>query len=150
MVNAGFATTSGLHCPMAGRRDNRDAMTSDSRLPLLAGALLAALGVLLGAFGAHGLRAVLGPVELGWWQTGVDYQMWHGIALVAIGAARVPGSRLSVWLLALGTLVFSGSLYLLALTGLRWLGMVTPVGGVLMIAGWVCFAWHVARAKTAS
>ena len=120
-------------------------MTRDERLPLLAGALLAALGVLLGAFVAHGLRAALSPEALGWWQTGVQYQMWHAIGLVAIGAARLPGTRLSVWLLALGTLVFSGSLYVLALTGMRWLGMVTPVGGVLMIAGWVCLSLKLLR-----
>ena len=120
-------------------------MTRDEKLPLLIGALLAALGILFGAFGAHGLRAVLTPESLGWWQTGVQYQMWQAIGLVAIGAARLPRTRLSVWLLALGTLIFSGSLYLLALTGARWLGMVTPVGGVLMIAGWVCFALGLRR-----
>ncbi len=120
-------------------------MTRDERLPLLAGALLAALGVLLGAFGAHGLRAALSAEALGWWQTGVQYQMWHAIGLVAIGAARLPGTRFSVWLLALGTLIFSGSLYVLALTGMRWLGMVTPVGGVLMIAGWVCLSLKLLR-----
>ena len=120
-------------------------MTRDEKLPLLIGALLAALGVLFGAFGAHGLRTVLGPEALGWWQTGVQYQMWQAIGLVAIGAARLPGTRLSVWLLALGTLLFSGSLYVMALTGARWLGMVTPVGGVLMIAGWVCFSLKLLR-----
>ena len=120
-------------------------MSPHERLPLLSGALLAALGVLLGAFGAHGLRAALNPEALGWWQTGVQYQMWQAIGLVAIGAARLPGTRLSVWLLTLGTLIFSGSLYLLALTGARWLGMVTPVGGVLMIAGWVFFALKLLR-----
>jgi uncharacterized membrane protein YgdD (TMEM256/DUF423 family) len=115
-------------------------MTRDEKLPLLIGALLAGLGILLGAFGAHGLRAVLTPQALGWWQTGVQYQMWQALGLVAIGAARLPRLRVPVWLLALGTLIFSGSLYLMALTDARWLGMVTPVGGVLMIAGWVCFA----------
>jgi len=120
-------------------------VTRDEKLPLLIGALLAALGVLFGAFGAHGLRTVLSPEALGWWQTGVQYQMWQALGLVAIGAARLPGTRLSVWLLALGTLVFSGSLYVMALTGARWLGMVTPVGGVLMIAGWVCFALSLRR-----
>jgi uncharacterized membrane protein YgdD (TMEM256/DUF423 family) len=120
-------------------------MTRDERLPLLAGALLAGLGVMLGAFGTHGLRAALTPEALGWWQTGVQYQMWQAIGLVAIGAARLPGTRLSVWLLALGTLIFSGSLYVMALTGARWLGMVTPVGGVLMIAGWVCLSLTLLR-----
>src|ERR1043165_6131131 len=109
-------------------------MSPTERLPLLAGSLLAALGVMLGAFGTHGLRAALTPEALGWWQTGVQYQMWHAIGLVAIGAARLPGTRLAVWLLALGTLIFAGSLYVMALTSMRWLGMVAPVGGVLMIA----------------
>ena len=120
-------------------------MSQTERLPLLAGALLAALGVMLGAFGTHGLRAALSPEALGWWQTGVQYQMWQAIGLVAIGAARLPGTRLSVWLLTLGTLIFSGSLYVMALTGARWLGMVMPVGGVLMIAGWVCFGLQLLR-----
>ncbi len=120
-------------------------MSRDEKLPLLIGALLAALGVLLGAFGAHGLRTALSPEALGWWQTGVQWQMWQAIGLVAIGAARLPGTHLSVWLLALGTLLFAGSLYVMALTGARWLGMVTPVGGVLMIAGWVCFSLKLLR-----
>jgi len=120
-------------------------MSSDSRFAAIAGALLAASGVGLGAFGAHGLKALLSVEGLGWWQTAVQYQMWQALGLVAIGAARLPGTRLSVWLLALGTLIFSGSLYLLALTGARWLGMVTPVGGVLMIAGWVCFSLKLLR-----
>jgi uncharacterized membrane protein YgdD (TMEM256/DUF423 family) len=120
-------------------------MTRDERLPLLAGALLAALGVMLGAFGAHGLRAALSAEALGWWQTGVQYQMWHAIGLVAIGAARLPGTRLPVWLLTLGTLVFAGSLYVMALTGISWLGMVTPVGGLLMIAGWLVLGWRLLR-----
>ncbi len=120
-------------------------MHPNVRLPLLAGALLAALGVMLGAFGAHGLRSVLSPEALGWWQTGVQYQMWHAIGLVAIGAARLPGTRLAVWLLTLGTVVFAGSLYVMALTGMRWLGAVTPLGGALMIAGWVCFSLTLLR-----
>ena len=120
-------------------------MSPNDRLPLLAGSLLAALGVMLGAFGAHGLRAALSPEALGWWQTGVQYQMWHAIGLVAIGAARLPGTRLSVWLLTLGTLIFAASLYVMALTGARWLGMVTPLGGVLMIGGWLVLAWRLLR-----
>ena len=69
-----------------------------SRLPLLAGALLAALGVALGAFGAHALRGALDATAQGWWQTAVQYQMWHALGLLAIGAARVPGSRLAALL----------------------------------------------------
>jgi uncharacterized membrane protein YgdD (TMEM256/DUF423 family) len=106
--------------------------------------VLAALGVALGAFAAHGLRGLIGPTELGWWQTGVQYQMWHAVGLVAIGAAGV-AARPAAWLLGIGTLIFAGTLYVMALTGLRWLGAVTPIGGVLMIAGWVILAWSVWR-----
>src|SRR6185312_11397637 len=120
-------------------------MSPDRRFALLAGALLAATGVALGAFGAHGLKDMLSPETLGWWQTGVQYQMWHAIGLVAIGAARLPGSRVAVWLLTLGTLIFAGSLYVMALTQLRWLGMVTPWGGGLMIGGWLCLGWKLLR-----
>ena len=120
-------------------------MSPNERLPLLAGALLAALGVMLGAFGAHGLRSALTPEALGWWQTGVQYQMWHAVGLVAVGAARLPGTRLAVWLLTLGTLVFAGSLYVMALTGMRWLGAVTPFGGLLMIGGWLVLCWRLLR-----
>jgi uncharacterized membrane protein YgdD (TMEM256/DUF423 family) len=120
-----------------------------NRLPLLAGALLAALGILMGAFGAHALRATLSLEALGWWQTAVQYQLWQAIGLVAIGASPVR-ARVTAWLLIAGTITFSGSLYLMALTELRWLGAVTPLGGVLMIAGWVCFAWTTMRARTES
>jgi uncharacterized membrane protein YgdD (TMEM256/DUF423 family) len=106
-----------------------------------AGALLAAVGVALGAFGAHGLRATLSAEALGWWSTAVQYQMWSALGLVALGAsARRLG--LAAALIGIGALIFSGSLYALALTGARWLGMVTPVGGLLMIAGWSLAAWR--------
>lgn len=120
-------------------------MTGDAKLALLLGALLAALGVTLGAFGAHGLKAVLDAEKLGWWHTGVQYQMWHAIGLVAIGAAALPGTRGVAILLALGVLLFSGSLYVMALTGMRWLGMVTPLGGLAMIGGWLWFAWKLLK-----
>jgi len=118
---------------------------SDGQRPILAaGTILIAIGIGLGAFGAHGLRAALDERALGWWQTGVDYHMWNALGLVALGA--VP-RRLGVAaaLIVAGVLVFSGSLYVMALSGARWLGMVTPVGGLLMIAGWLTAAWRVAR-----
>jgi len=120
-------------------------MTGDAKLAMLLGALLAALGVTLGAFGAHGLKAVLDAEKLGWWHTGVQYQMWHAIGLVAIGAAALPGTRGIAILLAIGVLLFSGSLYVMALTNLRWLGMVTPLGGLAMIGGWLWFAWKLLK-----
>ena len=112
---------------------------------LAAGAILAALGVILGAFGAHALRDALGPVELGWWHTAVQYQMWHAIGLVALAALPLPRLGLPAALLTAGTIIFSGTLYLMALTGARWLGAVTPLGGTLMIAGWLLVAWRALR-----
>lgn len=120
-------------------------MTADAKLALLLGALIAALGVTLGAFGAHGLKVVLDAEKLGWWQTGVQYQMWHAVGLLAIGAAALPGTRGIAILLALGVLLFSGSLYVMALTNLRWLGMVTPLGGLAMIGGWLWLAWKLLK-----
>jgi uncharacterized membrane protein YgdD (TMEM256/DUF423 family) len=119
-------------------------MSLDSRFAMIAGAVLAAIGVALGAFGAHFLKALLPPEALGWWQTAAQYQMWHAIGLVAIGAAPVARTRGPAMMLAAGTAIFSGSLYAMALSDVRWLGAVTPVGGVLMIAGWAWLAWRVA------
>lgn len=120
-------------------------MTRHQQQILAAGALFAASAVALGAFGAHGLRAILGPVELGWWQTGVQYQMWHALGLLALGAAPAPRMGLPALLLGLGTLVFAGTLYVMAFTGWHWLGMITPVGGLLMISGWLLAAWRFVR-----
>lgn len=116
---------------------------------LIAGALLAGLGVALGAFGAHGLRAMLDAAALGWWQTAVQYQMWHAVALVALAGLPASHGR-PAFLLTLGTAIFSGSLYLMALTGLRWLGAVTPIGGALMIAGWLLLAYEAIRGARAA
>lgn len=120
-------------------------LSGEARRVLLAGALLAATGVALGAFGAHGLRAILSPQQLGWWNTAVQYQLWHALGLVALAALPVARKATPAALLALGTAAFSGSLYLMALTDLRWLGMVTPLGGTLMIAGWLLLAWRAAK-----
>jgi uncharacterized membrane protein YgdD (TMEM256/DUF423 family) len=113
------------------------------RLFFALGALSGGLGVALGAFGAHGLRARLAADALATFETGVRYQMYHALALLAVAFAltRWPGSALpsaAGWLFVAGTALFSGSLYLLALTGVRWLGAVTPFGGLAFIAGWVC------------
>ena len=113
-----------------------------SRRILAAGAVLAGLGVACGAFGAHGLRDLLDERALGWWHTAVQYQMWHALALVALGAAAMKGAALPAWLIGIGTIIFSGSLYLMALTGARWLGAVTPVGGATLIAAWLLLAFR--------
>ena len=114
-----------------------------SALLATAGVLMAA-GVALGAFGAHALRSRLTPDLLGIYQTGVHYHLVHGMAAVlCVLLARGTGGRRAEgagWLFAVGTVVFSGSLYVLALTGQRWLGAVTPVGGVCWIAGWLLLA----------
>lgn len=118
-------------------------LQADRRRILVAGALLAALGIVLGAFGTHGLRDTLGARELGWWQTGVQYQMWQAMGLLALGALpRRLG--LAAAMIGAGALIFSGSLYLMALTGTHWLGAITPLGGLLMILGWLLAAWRLA------
>jgi len=111
---------------------------------LVAGATSAFVAVAAGAFGAHGLEGRLSPHLLEVWHTGVRYQMMHALALVALAAlaGRWPGAAWSPagWLFVGGTVLFSGSLYLLALTGVRWLGAITPLGGVAFLAGWVVVA----------
>ena len=119
----------------------------DGQLVLALGAVLAAIGVALGAFGAHALRDSLDPVRLGWWNTAVQWQMWHAVALVALAAAPIADRLLPAVLLGAGTIIFAGSLYVMALTGIRWLGAITPVGGLFMLAGWLLLAWRAVRAQ---
>lgn len=108
------------------------------------GALAAAIGVALGAFGAHALKARISENLLAVFEVGVRYQMYHALALLAVAWAvqRYPNgwSNLSGWLFLSGIIIFSGSLYLMALTGTRWLGAITPIGGVCFIAGWIALA----------
>lgn len=101
-----------------------------------AASLLGAIGVALGAFGAHALRGRASPEELEIWRTAVLYHLLHAVALLAVLAARVRLERVVTALWVGGVVVFSGSLYVLVLTGARWLGAVTPIGGVAFIAGW--------------
>lgn len=111
------------------------------------GALSAGLGVALGAFGAHALKARLAPDMLAVYEVGVRYQLYHAFALLAVAwaVARWPGAAgvisASGWLFVAGTLLFSGSLYALSFSGVRWLGAVTPLGGAAWIVGWACLAW---------
>jgi uncharacterized membrane protein YgdD (TMEM256/DUF423 family) len=108
------------------------------------GAVSAFLAVAAGAFGAHALRARITPDMLGVFETGARYQMYHALGLFAVAWAvtRWPGTLTNSagWLFVLGTVLFSGSLYALALSGVRQLGAVTPLGGLCFLAGWGCLA----------
>jgi uncharacterized membrane protein YgdD (TMEM256/DUF423 family) len=114
------------------------------RLFVMIGALSGAIGVGAGAFGAHALRAKLEPRMLEVFETGARYQMYHAIALLGVAwvASRWPGTltTASGWLFVAGTVLFSGSLYAMALSDVRALGAITPIGGVCFIAGWLCLA----------
>jgi len=114
------------------------------------GALLAGLAVAAGAFGAHALQARIPAERLDTWEIAVRYQFYHALALLALAWAmdRWPaaGLQLGAWLLLAGILVFAGTLYIIALGGPRWLGAVTPVGGLCLIAGWLVVAWRVGHA----
>jgi uncharacterized membrane protein YgdD (TMEM256/DUF423 family) len=108
------------------------------------------LGVGLGAFGAHGLRQVFARADdparrLAWWETATQYHLVHALALAVAawlaGRATDVAPTVAGLAFAAGTLVFSGSLYVMAITGVRWLGAVTPVGGVLFLVGWAAVAW---------
>ena len=119
------------------------------RLFFVLGCLSGFLGVALGAFGAHALKARLDAELLATFEVGVRYQMVHALALLAVGWActRWPGTLVNAsgWLFVAGSVIFSGSLYALSLSGVRWLGAITPIGGVGLLAGWLCLAWAVAR-----
>ena len=126
-------------------------MTTSARLFLAAGGLAALAAVALGAFGAHALKARLSADMLAVWHTGVEYHLYHALGLLAVGlvAQQLPGSGLlkwSGWLMLAGILLFSGSLYALALTGMRSFGAIAPVGGTAFLAAWALFAAAVLRA----
>ncbi len=114
------------------------------------GAALCGLGVVLGAFGAHGLRARVTPEMLAVFETGVRYHLIHALGLLAVAwaASRWPGGwpGAAGWLFVAGIAIFSGSLYLLVMTGARWLGAITPIGGLCLIAGWAVLAVGALRA----
>ncbi|AKH67819.1 uncharacterized small membrane protein [Spongiibacter sp. IMCC21906] len=109
-------------------------------------AIFGFLAVALGAFGAHGLKAKLSPEMMTVYQTAVQYHFFHTLALLGVAVllqqqgVQHPTLKACVWLFALGIVVFSGSLYALALTNIRILGAITPIGGVLFMAAWVCLA----------
>lgn len=115
---------------------------------IIIGALDAALAVGLGAFGAHGLKQRVTEARLDVWHTACEYQFYHalGILLIALLAAQLGASlALPAWVLLVGSIIFSGSLYLLVLTDSAWMGAVTPLGGLMLIGGWCLLAWQAYR-----
>lgn len=115
------------------------------RIFFVIGSVSGLIGVGFGAFAAHALKARMDASLLATFEVGVRYQMYHALALLAVAWActRWPGAAVTAsgWLFVFGTVFFSGSLYVLSLTGARWLGAITPLGGVALLAGWACLAW---------
>jgi uncharacterized membrane protein YgdD (TMEM256/DUF423 family) len=119
------------------------------RFFFLSGAGAALIGVALGAFGAHSLRTKLSPEMLGIFEVGVRYQMYHAFGLIAVAWAMVrwPEANLNGagWAFIVGIVIFSGSLYLLSATDARWLGAITPIGGLAFLLGWAILVWSIGR-----
>jgi uncharacterized membrane protein YgdD (TMEM256/DUF423 family) len=119
------------------------------RIFFFLGALSAGLGVAAGAFGAHALKTRLSAEMLTIFETGVRYQMYHALALFVVSwvLTRWPSTAVNLggWCFVIGTLLFSGSLYVLTLSGVKWWGVITPLGGVAFLIGWGCLAWAVWR-----
>jgi uncharacterized membrane protein YgdD (TMEM256/DUF423 family) len=125
-------------------------MPQTAKLFLILGGFNATLVVLLGAFGAHALKARLSTEMLAVYQTGVHYHLFHALGLIAVGlvATQISDSsylRWSGWLMLVGIILFSGSLYLLSVSGLRWLGMITPFGGISFIIAWILFVVSIVK-----
>ena len=120
------------------------------RVFFLYGTVSALVGVAAGAFGAHGLKGRLDPEMLSVFKVGVQYQMYHAFALIAAAGAHTKWPsrfvKIGGWLFVIGTILFSGSLYLLSVSGVQWIGAVTPLGGLAFLAGWGCIAWAAWRA----
>lgn len=111
----------------------------------ITGALLSAIAIIMGAFGAHALKASLSNEMLSVYKTGVEYHMYHALGVLLVGflLKQYPEAALITWsggLMVVGILIFSGSLYILSITGLRWLGAITPIGGVAFILAWLLLA----------
>ena len=124
-------------------------MSAEAKTGVFLGALYLFIGILLGAFGAHGLKDVLGEYQMGILQTGVKYQLIHGVALLILGVLYSLYQNslfyVAIICIAIGVFFFSFSLYALAFTGLSLLGIVTPIGGVFMILGWSLTMYAVVR-----
>lgn len=117
-----------------------------ARFFLIAGSLVGFLGVAFGAFGAHALQGRLDDYAKGVFKTAVDYQFWHALAILAVGllarSAEHPILKLAGYAFLIGVILFSGSLYTLALSGVRAWGAVTPLGGISFLLGWGCLAYY--------
>jgi uncharacterized membrane protein YgdD (TMEM256/DUF423 family) len=127
-------------------------MPQTAKVFLILGGINAALVVLIGAFGAHALKARLSVDMLAVYQTGVHYHLFHALGLIAVGLAVTQISdsaylRWSGWLMLAGIVLFSGSLYVLSVSGLRWLGMVTPFGGISFIVAWILFVMAIVKSS---
>lgn len=124
-------------------------MTPSQKWLFIMGALMGFMAVAAGAFGAHALKQKLEPEMLSVFEVGARYHIYHAIAicLTALAISIIPGQLMPVagWLFFAGSIIFSGSLYLLAITGIKVLGAVTPIGGILLLAGWLCLAWSAFR-----
>lgn len=120
------------------------------KIILLLAASFCGLSVAIGAFAAHGLKAILDQQALGWILTGAQYQMSHGLALLVLGFAikqwpNLKGLRPASYSFSVGILLFSGSLYLMAATQIKALGIITPIGGLAFLIGWSCLAYAATR-----
>lgn len=127
-------------------------MPQTAKLFLILGGINAALVVMLGAFGAHGLKTKISAEMLVVYQTGVHYHLFHALGLLSVGlvAMQIADSvylKWSGWLMLAGILLFSGSLYVLSVSGLRWLGAITPFGGFSFIVAWVLFVVSILKAS---
>lgn len=126
-------------------------MNKSTKNFLIMACLLMATAVSLGAFGAHGLKKIITPDMLSVYQTGVQYQFYHALGLLGVAfIAHVNSTKLVNMagnLMFTGVMIFSGSLYLLVILNIKWLGAITPIGGVLMVVSWVLLAWSVFRSN---
>jgi uncharacterized membrane protein YgdD (TMEM256/DUF423 family) len=121
-------------------------MEMNARLALTLGGICMFAAVALGAFGAHALKGHLDPDMTAVWHTAVQYHAWHGLALLGVGSLMLHwpakhGLAIAAWLFLAGIVLFAGSLYAIALTGMRGMGLITPFGGVAFLAGWAVVAW---------
>ena len=119
------------------------------RFFFILGSSFAMVGVIAGAFGAHGLKGRISSGMLETFEVAVRYQMYHALGLLAVAWAISQWSsqliHIAGWSFVIGILIFSGSLYILSLTEIRWFGAITPIGGLVLIVGWVCLIWGTMR-----